>query len=159
MTLQWDPPENSDNASVDNYTMTVLPIPLSGGSTFTVTQRQIQLTLAYNQLYAIHLVTTNCIGTSVLPAMLNFTLGWLCHHSYNNHLYTHSVHTLVVRCNEPVPPKNGQFVSGSRRTEGSEVVFMCNDGFLPSGEISAICRPDMIWVPDPGTFQCSPGKS
>ncbi len=64
--------------------------------------------------------------------------------------------SFTVQCDEPAPPMNGRLVSVSERTEGSQITFMCNDGFLPAGVRMATCRADKTWDNDPAMFECEP---
>ena len=41
-------------------------------------------------------------------------------------------------------------------TEGSVVVFQCDPGFVPEGEMTAACGSDGQWTPNPGSITCSP---
>ena len=44
-------------------------------------------------------------------------------------------------------------------TEGSVVVFQCDPGFVPEGEMTAVCGSDGQWTPNPGGVTCSPGPT
>ena len=59
-------------------------------------------------------------------------------------------------CGAPAPPMNGSMQSYTNTTEGSVVVFQCDSGFVPEGEITAVCGRDSRWTPDPGDVTCSP---
>ena len=68
------------------------------------------------------------------------------------------MHTLAVQCGEPRPSKNGVIGSISGRGQGDTLTFQCNSGFTPIGAIASVCTPIGDWLPDPSTFQCSPGN-
>ena len=68
-------------------------------------------------------------------------------------MYTHT-----VQCGEPRPPENGVIVAVSGRGEGDTLTFQCNSDFTPIGAIASVCTLNGDWLPDPGTFQCSPGN-
>ena len=59
-------------------------------------------------------------------------------------------------CGAPPPPVNGFLQSYTNTTEGSVVVFWCNPGFVPGGEMTAVCGSDSQWTPNPGGVTCSP---
>ena len=60
-------------------------------------------------------------------------------------------------CGTPPPPVNGSFLQHhTNTTEGSVVVFQCDPGFVPEGEMTAVCDSDGQWVPNPGGVTCSP---
>ena len=40
-------------------------------------------------------------------------------------------------------------------TEGAEIFFRCNPGFVPAGRMRAVCRADGKWSPDPATLVCT----
>ena len=39
-------------------------------------------------------------------------------------------------------------------TVDSEIVYQCQSGFLPEGEMTSVCRRDGMWNPDPVTLLC-----
>ena len=59
-------------------------------------------------------------------------------------------------CGAPPPPVNGSVQPYTNTTEGSVVVFQCDPGFVPEGEMTAVCESDGQWVPYPGNVTCSP---
>ena len=60
-------------------------------------------------------------------------------------------------CGAPPPPVNGSLLQpDSNTTEGSVVVFQCDPGFVPKGEMTAVCGRDGQWYPNPGHVICSP---
>ena len=63
----------------------------------------------------------------------------------------------TVDCGAPLPPVNGSFLQPhTNTTEGSVVVFQCDPGFDPEGEVTAVCGRDGQWTPNPGGVTCSP---
>ncbi len=42
----------------------------------------------------------------------------------------------------------------SNLTEGSSIIFQCDEGFSPSSGMTAVCTRDMTWNPDPRNHQC-----
>ena len=61
-----------------------------------------------------------------------------------------------VQCMNITAPSNGVLGPVTSRAEGSTVTFQCNDGFIPTGEMTTTCMADMTWNPDPGSVVCSP---
>ena len=60
-------------------------------------------------------------------------------------------------CGAPPHPVNGSFLQPhTNTTVGSVVVFQCDPGFVPEGEMTAVCGSDGQWVPNPGDVTCSP---
>ena len=39
-------------------------------------------------------------------------------------------------------------------TVGSEIVYKCQSGLLPDGNITSVCGGDGRWNPDPATLLC-----
>ena len=67
---------------------------------------------------------------------------------------TSILHT--VGCGAPPPPVNGFLQPHTNTTVGSVVVFQCDPGFVPVGEMTAVCGSDSQWTPNPGGVTCSP---
>ena len=40
-------------------------------------------------------------------------------------------------------------------TEGTEIFFRCNPGFVPAGRMRAVCAADGRWYPDPAGLVCT----
>ena len=59
-------------------------------------------------------------------------------------------------CGAPPPPVSGSLQPGANTTEGSVVVFQCDPGFVPDGQMTAVCGSDGQWTPNPGGVSCSP---
>ena len=63
----------------------------------------------------------------------------------------------IAHCGAPPPPVNGSLLQPhTNTTEGSVVVFQCNPGFVPEGEMTTVCESDGQWSPNPGGVTCSP---
>ena len=62
-------------------------------------------------------------------------------------------------CGAPPPPVSGSVHPHTNTTEGSVVVFQCDPGFVPEGEMTAVCGRDGQWTPNPGGVTCSPGPT
>ena len=58
----------------------------------------------------------------------------------------------VMDCGEPDPPTNGFLEDNS----GSEIFYQCNEGFLPTGRMMAVCTEEG-WSPDPANLSCTEG--
>ena len=60
----------------------------------------------------------------------------------------------------PTPPDNGSIVAVPNTLGGTEIIFRCNTGFVPTGSMTAVCTsdgisPDGTWTPDPATLVCN----
>ena len=44
-----------------------------------------------------------------------------------------------VHCGVPIPPQNGTIVNYTSTVEGSTLLYQCNPGFGPVGEMTAVC--------------------
>ena len=76
VTIQWDSPQASGAAAVDNYTVSVTPMPLSGDPILTVRMdTMIELILNYNVQYTVSVMATNCAGSSDPSLNFGFILG------------------------------------------------------------------------------------
>ena len=61
---------------------------------------------------------------------------------------------VVVHCGHPPDLENGTMVSLSENTSlGSDVVYKCNEGFLPTVEITLTCLESGNWSMD--SISCS----
>ena len=40
-------------------------------------------------------------------------------------------------------------------TEGAEISFGCNPMFVPTERMTAVCRADQRWSPDPAGHRCT----
>ena len=61
----------------------------------------------------------------------------------------------VTDCGSPIAPHNGSIKAHQNTTEGAEIVFMCNPGFVPAGRMRAVCGADRRWNPDPAGLVCT----
>ena len=60
-----------------------------------------------------------------------------------------------VNCSDPTPPTYGFIDPYQNTTEGAEIFFRCNLGFVPAGTMRAVCGADGRWNPDPATLGCT----
>ena len=60
-----------------------------------------------------------------------------------------------VSCGQPVTPDNGSIEAYQNTTQGAEIFFKCNPGFVPAGRMRAVCGADGRWNPDPATLVCT----
>ena len=69
---------------------------------------------------------------------------------------TYSLHySPIADCGYPDPPVNGSFGGDITSTvEGSEITYQCDDGLTPEGNMTAACREDGEWRPNPGDAEC-----
>ena len=59
-----------------------------------------------------------------------------------------------VNCSDPTAPENGSIVPYQNTTEGAEIFFICNPGFVPAGRMTSTCACNGMWTPDPGSLTC-----
>ena len=59
-------------------------------------------------------------------------------------------------CGAPPPPVNGFLQPHTNTTVGSVVVLQYGLGFVPEGEMTAVCGRDAQWTPNPGGATYSP---
>ena len=60
----------------------------------------------------------------------------------------------VTGCGSPIAPDNGSIEAHQNTTEGAEIFFRCNPGFVPAGRMTAVCGADGRWNPDPAGLVC-----
>ena len=60
-----------------------------------------------------------------------------------------------VNCSDPTSPMEGSIDAYQNTTEGAEILFMCNPGFIPAGRMRAVCGADGRWNPDPADHRCT----
>ena len=60
-----------------------------------------------------------------------------------------------VNCSDPTFPTNGSSAPYQNTTEGAEIFFWCNPGFVPAGRMRAVCGTDGRWTPDPADLVCT----
>ena len=71
-------------------------------------------------------------------------------------MYIMAIFFNTADCGAPPPPVNGSVQPHTKTTEGSVVVFQCDRGFVPEGEMTAVCGRNGQWTPNPGGITCSP---
>ena len=67
----------------------------------------------------------------------------------------HDISFPPANCGKPIVPINGFISPYQNTTEGSVIVFGCNSGFVPAGDMTAVCASDGRWSPDPATIVCT----
>ena len=50
---------------------------------------------------------------------------------------------------------DGSIETYQNTTEGAEIFFRCNTGFVPAENMTAVCGADQRWSPDPDTLVCT----
>ena len=68
--------------------------------------------------------------------------------------YLLTLYAYVANCGVPTPPDNGTFVNYTSTVEGSALLYQCNQGFGPVGEMTAVCAANGSWNPDPADVTC-----
>ena len=61
----------------------------------------------------------------------------------------------VVNCSDPNFPRNVSIRTYQNTTEGAVIVFGCNPGFVPAGNVTAVCASNGSWTPDPAEVMCT----
>ena len=69
-------------------------------------------------------------------------------------MYDLLFHAYAANCGVPKPPGNGTIVNYTGTVEGSTLLYQCNSGFGPVGEMTAVCAADGRWSPDPADVSC-----
>ena len=59
-----------------------------------------------------------------------------------------------VNCGDPASPMDGSIDAYLNTTEGAEIFFRCDPGFVPSTRMTATCMSDG-WTPDPADLTCT----
>ena len=67
------------------------------------------------------------------------------------HSLMNSFFILQDKCGDPGQPEGG---SVKRTPEHLEVIYSCNPGFIPEGEMRSVCTENGSWVPDPNNVVC-----
>ena len=57
-------------------------------------------------------------------------------------------------CGDPIPPANGSVVTFTSAAVGSQILYSCDQGFLPVELMNSTCASDMNWSPNPAEFTC-----
>ena len=65
----------------------------------------------------------------------------------------------TAECGAPPPLVNGFLQPHTNTTVGSVVVLQYGLGFVPEGEMTAVCGRDGQWTPNPGGATYSPGPT
>jgi len=60
----------------------------------------------------------------------------------------------LAGCGDPVPPANGSVITFTSAAVGSQVLYSCDQGFLPVELMNSTCATDMNWSPNPAEFTC-----
>ena len=61
----------------------------------------------------------------------------------------------LVNCRAPISPGHGFFEAYENSTEGAEISFSCDPGFVPVGKMRAVCGADGRWIPNPAELRCT----
>ena len=61
----------------------------------------------------------------------------------------------TVNCSDSTVPVNGSIDPYQNTTEGAEIFYRCNPGFVPAGRMRAVCGADGRWNPDSATLVCT----
>ena len=70
------------------------------------------------------------------------------------HILTIYFPVSIPDCDQPLPPMNGS-VDNVTTELGGRITFRCNDGFLPSEVMIAVCQTTG-WSQDPALLKCFP---
>ena len=62
---------------------------------------------------------------------------------------------LAVNCTAPSPPADGSIDPYTSTVQGAKLTFRCDEGFSPSGRMTAVCQASGNWEPDPASTLCS----
>jgi len=68
---------------------------------------------------------------------------------------THPTH-LTVDCGPPDSPRNGSVGNLAVTTEGSVVLYRCDQNLVPEEEMMSVCSVNG-WSPDPADLVCNVG--
>ena len=60
-----------------------------------------------------------------------------------------------VNYSDPTPPTDGSIDPYQNTTEGAEISFGCNPGFVPSARMTATCTSNGMWTPVPADLTCT----
>ncbi len=91
------------------------------------------MALEHNVLYNVTIIVINCIGETS-AALKNIE---------------------YVTCDFPTSPINGSVSDYLDNRIGATVTYQCNDGFIPSVEMTAICSNETVsWLPAPDQHVC-----
>ena len=62
--------------------------------------------------------------------------------------------SVPVDCGDPSSPVNGFVMAYDSTLEGSQIVFQCSPGFVPSQQMMSVCATNGSWTPDPAELVC-----
>ena len=62
---------------------------------------------------------------------------------------------IIVDCGPPIQPINGNLGNYSSTKERSNVIFQCNEGYVPSIIRISMCNSFGMWSPAPQEHNCS----
>ena len=95
-------------------------------------------------------------GNLNLTLCNNFITGYSTNHLTFCVYVLSIISAYTVNCSDPTPPMNGSIAPYQNTTEGAEISFMCNPGFIPpAGRMRAVCGADGRWNPDPADLVCT----
>ena len=60
----------------------------------------------------------------------------------------------LAGCGDPVPPANGSVITFASAAVGSQILYSCDQGFLPVELMNSTCASDMNWSPNPAELTC-----
>ena len=72
---------------------------------------------------------------------------------YNVHT-SFDIWVLLADCGDPSLPVNGFVMAYDSTLEGSQIVFQCSPGFVPSQQMMSVCAANGSWTPDPAGLVC-----
>ena len=52
-------------------------------------------------------------------------------------------------CGDPAPPPHGSIGLYNSTVEGTILIFKCDEGYTPTGEMTTTCTADGNWEPNP----------
>ena len=96
--------------------------------------------MSYNEDYNISVFASNCAGNST-PAITSVFVG-------ENITYN------TTECSVPTVGPNVSIESYSSGVEGSQIIYFCQSGLVPSERMVANCTSDGSWNPDPSHLEC-----
>ena len=76
VSFEWDPPPGSGpEVIVDNYTITIIPEPVSHNISNTAYSTELSVILNYNVIYTATVAAQNCAGESESVVLSNIEYG------------------------------------------------------------------------------------
>ncbi len=89
--FEWNPPAgNGPEAVVDNYTITILPNPISHPISNVVYSTSWNVTLDYNVIYDATITAQNCAGESEPVVLTNIEYGKVTYNIYFLDVYNYN---------------------------------------------------------------------